>query len=989
MDPCEVCSTFYYRPAGTENHRSHKNGYSSLDPVAGSPITERGHTNASQNTISPHALTAMASRHDESLRKDPITAETSQQNLLPIVTVKSTNASQVGLYEKFEIIVAIDQAVYDNPYDYEQLNLMARFTAPSGRVWEVPGFYDNYQNRNQWKIRFAPNELGQWQYIVKATDRNGTGESDVQFFTAIPSSHHGWLHVAPDHPHYLIFDDGTPFYGVAAYYPWRVNNSATGLGLLASSGCNLFGFWNVTYDDGTLIESLNSGLGRYDQNKCNRIDTILEWAEQRNMVMMLAIWPHDLFCKDMPGWAALWNQNPYKSICTVEEIYENETAWRYQQRQYRYIIARWGYSRALGIWEIINEISGTDAWAKGRIPQAEEWTRKVHAFLKSHDPFDRPTTASMHGGHYWYNGYAAVDLPNVHMYETGWPAKFNSNPMRSSYYTYHTVSRQMWNDFAKPAIMGEAGWEDNYGKYKGGTDEYAMMYHNALWAGWASGLCCTPVWWAFDPRVMETKVLTRMKKFAQLAPTIDYAHLDLRPINAQLDGGDAFAMAADTIAFGWMREASGGEVSGKRLQITGLRDTVYSIHWYDPWEGAWIAIHHRPCIDGELNVEAPLVKNKIPDLAFVIRPIQVGDQPQRLELEVSPKVLFGDGKSTASIFCYLMDAEGRICRNHPTLLTLHCTGPGRILSPTPLTIENGFAMATLQSDSSTAGMVQIIATAHGLIGDTAYVEVTQTQWLDDFEGYGLLHPVTNIWKARTGTTANLQLIDHPLLPEKHVLRVDYALGQPHAPYAGFFREITEPLRPCRFFHFWLFPDGSNRDLVILFNEIGGRYGSWQMPLSTKTPQWVSVDLSTIQPNEGSTRLDVTKLRSISFNILKGSGENGNGTLYIDDLFFDNQKETTVATDEKKEQLQRFVLYNNFPNPFNAQTEFMYELPHQTKVRLSIYQITGQHVMDLVDGDQSAGIHSFQWNAAGLASGVYLAMLQADHQRLTKKVVLLK
>ena len=38
-------------------------------------------------------------------------------------------------------------------------------------------------------------------------------------------------------------------------------------------------------------------------------------------------------------------------------------AWKYQEKLYRYFIARWGYSRALAIWFIIDEVNGTDGWA--------------------------------------------------------------------------------------------------------------------------------------------------------------------------------------------------------------------------------------------------------------------------------------------------------------------------------------------------------------------------------------------------------------------------------------------------------------------------------------------------------------------------------------------------------------------------------------------------------------------------------------------------
>jgi len=52
---------------------------------------------------------------------------------------------------------------------------------------------------------------------------------------------------------------------------------------------------------GGIIESMTAGLGRYDQPKCGRIDQLIAWSEARNLKMMLAIWPHDLFCNSLVG----------------------------------------------------------------------------------------------------------------------------------------------------------------------------------------------------------------------------------------------------------------------------------------------------------------------------------------------------------------------------------------------------------------------------------------------------------------------------------------------------------------------------------------------------------------------------------------------------------------------------------------------------------------------------------------------------------------
>jgi hypothetical protein len=911
------------------------------------------------------------------------------QTVTPTIARKSENASQVGLYEKYEITLNLEHVTYANPYNPEEIDVRALFTAPSGRQWSICGFYDNYQNRNQWKVRFAANEIGTWTYSLSVTTPAGTGNSAAYSFVALASKHHGWLHTASANTHYLVHDDGSSFYGVSVFWPWKINNSTSGLGALQNAGCNLVGFWNVTYDDNTLIESLSSGLGRYDQNKCNRIDTILEWMEQRDMVLMLSIWPHDLFCLNMPGWAALWNSNPYNQLCKVQDIYANETAWSYQEKQYRYIIARWGHSRGLGLWEIINEINGTDAWANGRISEAEQWTRKVHAYLHQHDPYRRPTTASMSGGQYWPNGYAIFDLPNVHMYETGWTAPFKNNPLRSSLWTYHNVTRQLWEGFSKPAIMGEAGWLDNYGDFAGNSDEYVIMFHNALWSSWSSGLACSPVWWAFDSRVMGSRVLERMQMFSRLAPKIDYARSDFRPVDIDVSNADAFAMADTEMAFGWTRDEWGRDISQRSLQIRGLRDSVYSVQWYDTWQGVVVETHIRPCLAGILDDETPLLSQRTQDLAFIIKPVESGTTPARLGLMASPRSLFCDGQSQSQVRCLVFDSQGRFCSKANSVLNFSLTGLGRFVTPTQVTTVRGMATIAVQSEAAGSGTCRVIATSPGLEADTVSIVMSDVQLLENFEDYGAMNSLNLFWKVRTGTFAALIQETKQVGAGMQSLRIDYGIGDGKPPYAGFFYTFPSPLKPARYVRFWLSGDGSNRDFVVLLNQNSSTYWESRMTLSSTLARWIELPLADFVANDGTATLELARVTTISFNVLKGNGGNGSGTLYIDEISFANSSQPALAVREASRLPVALQLSANYPNPFNAATEFEYFLPKPARVKLYICNMQGQLVDMLVDEKRAEGSHHAIWQAIGKPSGTYVGVLSVDGQNTYRKCLLLK
>jgi hypothetical protein len=68
----------------------------------------------------------------------------------------------------------------------------------------------------------------------------------------------------------------------------------------------------------------------------------------------------------------------------------------------------------------------------------------------------------------------------------------------------------------------------------------------------------------------------------------------------------------------------------------------------------------------------------------------------------------------------------------------------------------------------------------------------------------------------------------------------------------------------------------------------------------------------------------------------------------------------------------YELHQNYPNPFNPSTQFDFDLPEGGNVSLSIYDVLGRQITELVNGVREAGYHSVTWNATDQASGVYLA-----------------
>jgi hypothetical protein len=83
------------------------------------------------------------------------------------------------------------------------------------------------------------------------------------------------------------------------------------------------------------------------------------------------------------------------------------------------------------------------------------------------------------------------------------------------------------------------------------------------------------------------------------------------------------------------------------------------------------------------------------------------------------------------------------------------------------------------------------------------------------------------------------------------------------------------------------------------------------------------------------------------------------------------------------------LSQNYPNPFNPVTRIGYVLPTDMKVALTVYDVNGRVVERLVNGFQSGGEHMIEWNATGIASGVYFYRLQTRDFVETRRMILLK
>ncbi len=121
--------------------------------------------------------------------------------------------------------------------------------------------------------------------------------------------------------------------------------------------------------------------------------------------------------------------------------------------------------------------------------------------------------------------------------------------------------------------------------------------------------------------------------------------------------------------------------------------------------------------------------------------------------------------------------------------------------------------------------------------------------------------------------------------------------------------------------------------------------------------------------------------------------------FVDDLAGAGPVSIDLAATQETDTpvITRYALYQNQPNPFNPDTEIRYEIPDGTthqRVTLSIYDVTGKRVRQLVDRIQGGGLYDERWDGrndsgSAVSSGVFFYVLRADGQTITRKMVLLR
>jgi photosystem II stability/assembly factor-like uncharacterized protein len=176
-------------------------------------------------------------------------------------------------------------------------------------------------------------------------------------------------------------------------------------------------------------------------------------------------------------------------------------------------------------------------------------------------------------------------------------------------------------------------------------------------------------------------------------------------------------------------------------------------------------------------------------------------------------------------------------------------------------------------------------------------------------------------------------------------------------------------------------DGSSIGTIKFLNENVGWAGGYNY-MNSRLLKTVNGGLDWAYQN-GITAQTINDVSIIDENTVYAIGTGGmilktttGGTTYINSVNASSIPEG-------------FALYQNFPNPFNPSTKIKFDIPKTSLVRLTIYNILGKKVDELVNENLKAGSFQVEWNPIGLSSGIYFYILESENIRISRKMLLLK
>ncbi|MEO5891417.1 MAG: DUF5060 domain-containing protein [Ferruginibacter sp.] len=465
---------------------------------------------------------------------------------IPVFNSIAPNSNSIPRFDKFEISLDIS-ATYTNPYDYDDIKVQCIFNAPSGRKDTVEGFFmqDYILNANGsltstgtggFKVRYAPNETGNWSYDLSCTNTSGTAIYPNMTFNCIASASPGFIR--KNSSDYLSFDNGAQFIPIGENMGWQngnvVTDYTTWLNNLSTNSGNFIRVWMSSWAFG--LEWKNgtngfAGLKNYKQSAAFYFDWLVDHCREKNVYIMTTLNNHGQVSTGVnPEWA----DNPYNAAnggpaTNTWDFFTDATAKNLHKNRLRYIIARYAYAQSIQSWELFNEVDWTDEFDTRKI-NVKNWHEEMAEFIKSKDVYRHLVTTSfakdLNDDATW--NIPALDFSQTHYYID---APNIENTMAAG-------SQNYLSKFNKPTLNGEFGLGGDAATLSA-DDPSGVYLHNAIWGSAFSGAMGGALSWWWDNYIQPQNLYYHFKPLAGVLSNIQFVKDDYKKVTVTATGGGA------------------------------------------------------------------------------------------------------------------------------------------------------------------------------------------------------------------------------------------------------------------------------------------------------------------------------------------------------------------------------------------------------------------------------------------------------------------
>ncbi|KAF0094820.1 MAG: glycoside hydrolase catalytic core [Puniceicoccaceae bacterium 5H] len=519
-------------------------------------------------------------------------------------------------YHKAEWNVQLT-ADWEDPYRTPDVSLDMEIRAPSGRELVLPCFYVSGESGalSRWQARFAPMEPGGYRYrFVLHDDAAADSSTAWQSFSAAVSDEPGFLRL--NNRWSFRYDNGKPFRGVGENLGWEARahddskffkglhedprfNYDDMLAALHANEGTFFRTWMIYWNlpvDWKIVHNTyryEDTEARFNPSGIERLDHLVELADRFDVHFMLTLESHVGLLGD--GWErSTYNARNGGWAETPAEFFTDAETRSHYKDKLRYMIARWGYSPSIAVWELFNEVDNAmyPGHQEQTIPDAavRDWHREMSAYLKAHDPY----------GHLVSTSVSHREVKGLYDVET---LDFCQKHMYRATAAIPEALRQDADHFDKPCVIGEFSREWDWSKNF--DDMYGEMqgdFRRGLWYGLFSPTPVLPLswWWEYFDAHGDTAYFAHVQEINRhmlQAGLGSFVELDLQV---------AQPLQVLGVRCGELRYVYVFNQGDESLPLTveGLRNGACTVDLYDCAEGTYRALGPQQVGSGRLQLSS-------------------------------------------------------------------------------------------------------------------------------------------------------------------------------------------------------------------------------------------------------------------------------------------------------------------------------------------------------------------------------------------------